>query len=59
MELYHSIYVQIAGIVEGEIGRHCGALGIIEFSVFSIMRPPAAISSNCETTLLYLLIHYP
>lgn len=52
-ELYHSIYVQIARIVGGEIGCYCGAWDPIDFSVLSIMRPPAAISSKSETSLLY------
>lgn len=54
--------MQIAWIVEGEIRCYCGALDLIDFSVFSIIRPPAAISSKCETSLLYLgaaLIQYP
>ena len=52
-EPYHSIYVQIARIVGGEIGCYCGAWDLIDLSVFSIMRPPAAISSKSETSLLY------
>lgn len=62
MQHYHSIYVQIAWIVEAEIGCYCGALDLIDFSVFSIMRPPAATSSKRETSLLYLgaaLIQHP
>lgn len=54
--------MQIAWIVEDEIGCYCGTLDIIDFSMFFIMRPPAAISSKCETSLLYLgamLIQYP
>lgn len=39
---HHSIYVQIAPTVEAEIGRHYGALDLIDFSVFPSKRPPAA-----------------
>lgn len=62
MKFYQSIYVQIVRSVEGEMRCYCGALDIIDFSVFSIMSPPAAIFSKCETSLLYLqmlLIRYP
>ena len=54
--------MQIAWIVEAEIGCYCGALDLIDFSVFSIMRPPAATSSKRESSLLYLgaaLIQHP
>lgn len=35
VQLYYSIYVQIAWIVKGEVGCYFGVLDLIDFSVFS------------------------